>query len=348
MLALAHQLVDRQHEITVYARRIDQSLQDSVRVERLPRRVGPQLLDDLLLVPRVSRMVRRGHHEVVCIMGPMGFVPHPYVYYAQFSQRGWRRTWTSDTRPRLYHRLHVCLGAWLEERVAGRADASIACSDAVVTELGVARERATVVPNGIDLGEFPEISSEERATARASFGLAGDTFAIAFIGEYRTPRKGLPQLVAAVAEGGLDEHLLIAGDGDEGSLERTAGALGIQTRVHPLGYRNVRSVIAAADVIVVPSLYEPFSIVALEAAAARRPLILSERAGAARHLGQAAVVVADPENPKAIRDAIDAVRADPVASDQRSEAARRIAEGLTWTSCAARAAAVVESCLARS
>ncbi|MGH2770166.1 MAG: glycosyltransferase, partial [Actinomycetota bacterium] len=104
----------------------------------------------------------------------------------------------------------------------------------------------------------------------------------------------------------------------------------------------VTPVFHAADVVAVPSIYEPFSLVALEAAAAGVPLVLSARAGAAEHLASAAVMVDHPADPDALRRALDDLEEDPEAARRLAFQARRTAEGLHWRITAGRALEVLE------
>lgn len=345
MLELGRTLAARGHHVTVYAHSLDEDLAALVRWQRVPRARGPQLVDEAWFLPAATAAVRRGAHDVTCVMGPCAVPPRPYVFYAQFSHHGWQRTWTPTSRPAARHRLHSRLGMVRERAVAARAAAVIACSEEVAEDVGW-DGRAAIVPNGIDLDEFPMVSPLRRDAARAELGLPDDAFTVTFVGEYHTTRKGLAPLLDALALGEhTDEHLLVAGSGDARVRDDTAGrALG--GRAHFLGYTDVRAAIAAADVVAVPSLYEPFSIVALEAAAAGIPLVISARAGAADHLAGASVVVDDPESPASLRAALDLVRSEPDRSRALAAVARQKAEDLRWERCAGGAADVIESVVA--
>lgn len=92
--------------------------------------------------------------------------------------------------------------------------------------------------------------------------------------------KGLDVLLRALAIESRP-YLWIAGDGPlRGALERLAEELGVANRVRFLGWREDRgALLAAADVCVFPSRYEPFGTVTLEAWAGRRPLVAAAAAG---------------------------------------------------------------------
>lgn len=345
MVELARALARRGHAVTVYAQAIEAELTSIVEHVKLPapsRRI-PKLARDVVVMPTATGAVRRRRHDVTCVMGAVAIPRHPYVMYAQFSQAGWRATWTERTRPSAYHRANNRVGMVTERLVARSADHVLACAEHIPHELGVGPADVTIVPNGIDPDEFRVVTSAERAARRQQLGLPADAFAIAFAGEYRTGRKGLLQLLEAVAEGGPDEHVLVAGDGPADAVRDVAAASGIAERVHLLGFVPARAVLEAADACAVTSLYEPFSIVALEAAASGVPLVLSARAGAAAHLGRdASVLVQHPEDPVVIRSALDHIRASPELRRSLVASGTAVAERLTWDHVMAQAVAVLE------
>lgn len=349
MLELARSLAGRGHRVTVYAHRIDDGLRDTVDLSPITRVRGPQLLDDLALMRAATRRIRATGHDVACILGPTALPSCPTVFYAQFSHRGWRETWDRTARPRLYHRLHARALEALERRCVDRATRVVATSPVLGDD--IAGDTATpvdVVPNGIDLEEFTPVADADRHAARASLGLPVDAFVVGFLGDYSTPRKGLEPLIRAVALGGPGNRLVVAGRGDEGRYRRIAAGLGIADRVLFPGFLPARQILTAADTVAVPSLYEPFSLVALEAAACAVPVVISARAGAAPLLGDGAVIVHDPADPVAIHHAIRRVREmDSGARLRMGKAARAAAEALAWPAVAGRVADVVES-VARS
>lgn len=334
VLELVAALADRGHRVAVLAHRVDPSLSERVEHRRIRRLPGPQLLDDLWLFAAATVLVRRRRLDVAVVLGPCALPRAPFAYYAQFSHTGWAATWRAGARPGPYHRVHTRLGRRLEGFVTRRAALVVACGEQVGRDLGATR--VVVVPNGVDLEEFTDLP--ERDGARNLLGLPSEAPVVAFIGEYRTGRKGLDHLLEAVACG--DEHLVVAGDGDGDRLQARAAALGASDRVHPVGFVPAPTVLAAADVAAVPSRYEPFSLVAVEAAAAGLPVVLARQAGACVHLPSSAVAVERPDDIDELRAALDEARRR-AASDERA-ARRREASALTWDRCAASVADAVE------
>lgn len=346
MVELAHELARRGHDITIYAHRLDDELADQVAFSPIPQAPGPQIVDDVAMLARATARVRRAGHDVACVLGHSALPSCPTVLNVQFSHQGWRASWKRQgrrSRPGLRHRLHVRVAEVLERRCLGRADRVIASTPVLASEIVSDDDpRVRVVPNGVDLTEFGPLGADERAAARRAFGLRSDEFVVAFLGDYATPRKGLDPLILALALGPVDERLVVAARGDDRLLRRLAEEAGVADRVVVVGFVHPRSVLAASDVLAAPSLYEPFSLVAFEAAASGVPVVISACAGAAPLLGEGAFVVDDPTDPAALRSALDAVRADPALAGRAVAAGRRAAERLTWEVSAAQAADVIE------
>jgi hypothetical protein len=110
MLELARALAARGHRVTVYAHRLDAHAGPRVSHRRIPDVPGPRLVADLVFFALATLALRRSSHDVTCVMGPCAAPPAPFVYYAQFSHAGWRRTWADGSRPAAYHRAHGRLG----------------------------------------------------------------------------------------------------------------------------------------------------------------------------------------------------------------------------------------------
>lgn len=95
------------------------------------------------------------------------------------------------------------------------------------------------------------------------------------------PNKDFPTLLRALALLPGEAHLMLAGEGPErGALEALAGELGISGRVTFLGWRrDVGALLAAAEMLVVPSRIEPLGNVVLEGFSAARPVVATDADG---------------------------------------------------------------------
>jgi glycosyltransferase involved in cell wall biosynthesis len=167
-------------------------------------------------------------------------------------------------------------------------DAVIAVSDTVrqsVSErLHLPEERIRTIPNWIDPEKFQPI---ERDASRAMFQMKGN-IVVACIGQI-TPAKGQEEFVRAaarIASMRPDVEFIVAGEEQEDGrpftrhLASIAAELGAANRIRFVGHvRHVPQLLAGVDIVVVPSWDEGFSLVTIEAMAARRPVLASAVGG---------------------------------------------------------------------
>lgn len=205
-----------------------------------------------------------------------------------------------------------------------RAQVVIAVSQAVagsLAALGLPPARLRLAPNGVDVEAFAQLPP--RADARQALGLAEDTFAVGCIARL-SPEKGVDVLAQAAAAL-PDVPVLVAGDGPQ--RDKLQASLPANMRL--LGrVSDTRALLAAVSVLVVPSRLEGQGIVALEAMAARVPLIASRVGGLAEMLtdGETALLV-PPNDPTALAHAITCLRADPaLQASLTANAARLVRE----------------------
>lgn len=133
-------------------------------------------------------------------------------------------------------------------------------------------------PNSIDLKEY-EFSSQARETIRVGLGIGEDEFVYGFVGRLE-PQKNCQYLLRVfktVLESRKESRLLIVGDGSQlESLKVLSSELNIGDRVRFLGRRtDTFSLYSAFDCLCVPSIYEGFPFVTLEAQAAGLPCLVS-------------------------------------------------------------------------
>jgi len=233
----------------------------------------------------------------------------------------------------------------IERWLARSADAVIACSPSMRTEVSHQFEldaaEVAVVPNGIDAERW-HLTPAQRRAARVRLGAPGPL--LAFAGRL-VHEKGVQTLLAALPtlrrrHPGL--RLAIAGTGPyEDDLRALARSLRVGAAVDWLGFAPDDEVVArfaTADAIVVPSLYEPFGIVALEAAASCTPLVAANTGGLRDAIaGGLAAAAFEPGDTAGLVEAVDTVLADPAAARRRARrAAAQVARECSWSAVAER------------
>jgi D-inositol-3-phosphate glycosyltransferase len=160
---------------------------------------------------------------------------------------------------------------------ADRVVAQTTGEQRLLISLGVAPEKISLIPDGVDLREFPSIPQlRQDSTGRT----------LLFVGRLYPEQKGLLPLVEAVARlpAGLAASLRLVGEdwGGRDLVLRRARDHGIADRVQVLGPLSRSALLEEyrrADVFVLPSLFEPYGIVLLEAMAAGLPIVASKVGG---------------------------------------------------------------------
>jgi len=159
----------------------------------------------------------------------------------------------------------------------------------LILSLGIPQQNVTLTPLAVDNDWwYAQAERVDRAATRAAWGANSRTSVVLFCAKLQPWKRPL-DLLKAFAQANLSDALLVyVGEGAlRQELEREATALGIAKRVRFLGFLNqsqLPAVYAAADVMVLPSEYEPFAAVVNEASCCGCPVVASDRVGAARDL----------------------------------------------------------------
>jgi glycosyltransferase involved in cell wall biosynthesis len=146
-------------------------------------------------------------------------------------------------------------------------------------------EKVWIIPNAVDASKFQV--SVDRNAVRARYLVEPNEKLVLYVGRL-VPQKGVEFLIQAVSRiaGRFgDAKFVIVGDGWlRGHLESLADQMGQRWRINFAGFIPDSELIAlmrSADVLVIPSVYEPFGIVALEGMAAGVPVVASQVGGLA-------------------------------------------------------------------
>jgi glycosyltransferase involved in cell wall biosynthesis len=217
--------------------------------------------------------------------------------------------------------------------------------DLCVNRLGVRAERARFMTHGIDFGSFDY--RVDGAQVRAERGIAPEDRLVLFTGRL-SREKGVSRLIEAVPlllARQPKAKLLVAGDGPERlALESQAVALGVAHAVRFLGvvpYAVIPQYRAACDVLVLPSLSEGTPVSVYESFAMKRPVVATAVGGmrdAIRNHVNGRVV--GGRIPEEIADVVSDLLERPAERHRLAAAAFEDVQGLSWSSVAARVAAV--------
>jgi UDP-glucose:(heptosyl)LPS alpha-1,3-glucosyltransferase len=207
----------------------------------------------------------------------------------------------------------------------------------LIDEFGLAADKAVTLYNGVDLERFHPASPAERVRFRQMYEVETGAPVVAFVGN-GFARKGLGPLLEAWPAIESQPYLFVAG-GDRSALRyvRLARRLGIGSRVRFLGgVRQIERLFHAADAFALPSFFEPFGNVVMEAMASGLGVLTSAQSGVAELLPAAMhpFVVRDPANSAEIAERLTALLQITRQSDKgvrTADTVRAAAEAHTWS-----------------
>jgi glycogen synthase len=262
-------------------------------------------------------------------------VAHPAVALSEFydvpivstihaTEAGRHSGWVSGSLSRQVHAVE----SWLVRE----SDSLITCSASMCDEItdlfGPGLAEITVIRNGIDAARWP-FASRRRRSGPAELLFVGRL-------EYE---KGVHDAIAAlprIRRAHPGTTLTIAGEGTQQSWlveqARKHRVLKATRFVGRLDHDELLAALHRADTAVLPSHYEPFGLVALEAAAAGTPLVTTNIGG----LGEAVIngetgMSCPPRDVTRLAKAVGAVLDDPAAAARRARAAReRLTSDFDW------------------
>lgn len=167
------------------------------------------------------------------------------------------------------------------------ADIGIAVSHAVkevlVDGYHVRPDRVRVIHNGLPLGRIRNVSPGTYGRVRKSLGISGNRSVVTMIGRMY-PIKGhvaMIRMMARIVQSRPESMLLLAGDGPERvACEALSAELGLGDHIRFLGHRgDVPDLLAASELVVMPSQSEGFGLAAIEAMALGKPVVAFDCGG---------------------------------------------------------------------
>jgi UDP-glucose:(heptosyl)LPS alpha-1,3-glucosyltransferase len=293
MLECANYLASRGHETHVYSSDWDEkSMHEAVIRHHVPVRKRPNIAQ-VTSFARGSSAALDGMKPRPDIIGGFGIsTPRSEVVWVQSVQKAWLEISGSqrDFKGRLKQRLNLFhpLVLSMERRYYGgrKYRKLIALSDQVKDDLmrfyGVPAKDVVVIPNGFSPSEFSVARrNEQREAMRQKLGY-GNTDKVVIFAANELERKGFGPLLRAIAAlNDSSVHLLAVGRLNPLAYASEIQRLGMTQRVQFTGpTSDVASYYSAADVFALPTQYEAWGLVIVEAMACGLPALTSRLAGA--------------------------------------------------------------------
>lgn len=270
---------------------------------------GPQTLATLRRLMRGADVAIAHGSTTLSACGLAGVgIDTPFVYRNLGDPLQW-----ADSRPR---RLRTAA-------LLSRAEAVVAlwpgAAAALTQGLGVAPDRLTIAPNGVDGDRYRPATPTDRKKAREDLDLDEDAPTVAFVGALG-PEKNVGDAVDAVAA--LDVAvLLVAGDGPtRREVQRRAEEVA-PDRVRFLGsIEDPRTVYAAADCVVLPSRTEGLPATLIEAGLCGLPAVASDVGGVSEIVTRETGALVPPGDVAALTGALQRVLAEAATLGAAAEA----------------------------
>ena len=233
-----------------------------------------------------------------------------------------RHGWLLGAKRQTHHALYT-LGS-------GRVDGLIAVSPEVkesipATMAGISADKIVVITNGVDTRRYRQ--SAEREATRAQLGLSAGERVVAVVATFKT-QKGHRYLIEAARNPASEfpnARYLLIGDGElRSEIEGQIAAAGLEASFCLLGTRSdVPNLLAAADLFVLPSLWEGLPMALIEAMAAGLPVVATDVSGTRGVMlhGETGLLV-PPGDAAALAQAIAALLAEPERAARMGAAGR--------------------------
>ncbi|MBS7635878.1 glycosyltransferase family 4 protein [Candidatus Bathyarchaeota archaeon] len=231
----------------------------------------------------------------------------------------------------------------------------ICCSNYMVSHVkwvfGLPQDKLIMIPNGVDAKEYERSGDVDLNQFRRRFALPEEKIVL-FVGRL-VYEKGIHVLISAVPKvlEKVNAKFVIVGNGYmQQSLSEYIRNIGLAHKVMFTGFVDdgtLRNLQKCADVSVVPSIFEPFGIVALEAMAAKSPVVVSDTGGLSEIVEHEITgVKVYPNNPDSLAWGITKVLLDEnLANKLRENAYRKVVENYNWEKISQQTRKIYESVL---
>lgn len=293
--------LSRIYEIHLFASEVDTTLLEHITYHQVRVFRHPLVLRYLQFSFQVNRKVKKflkNNKDVALIQTTQGQYPESDIVYPHFCHKAyladhWKENLVSGPL-RYLRQLNHWYNARMEAKAFRNAKFIVVPSEGLRKELSSfypdIKAEIRVIPNPIDTVKFARPIDFDRAKARHALGISTQAIVVAFVALGNFSRKGLPVLLESFVHLKIKDipvYLLVIG-GSSGEVRRYRKMsidMGIEDKIKFVGFKlDIRPYLFLSDLFTLPSSYEIFPLVAIQAAASGLPLMVSRLYGVDEYL----------------------------------------------------------------
>jgi UDP-glucose:(heptosyl)LPS alpha-1,3-glucosyltransferase len=308
-------LIHQGHDITVLANQWDKALADGPKFQYVPMIKAPLFLQTLSFVRNTQKSLSKGHYDIVHSLSRV--FPQDVYRMGDGIHRYWLMVQKRNRLKKLMNLFSLRHSAilWVEKQIFTKGNYrriianSNLCKDHAIQYYGVYPSLIRVIRNGVNFNRFnPHVRLAYRRKLRKLYDVDESDVVILFVAmNFR--RKGLIPLLKAIGTLSNTDRvrLLVVGKGKIGYFRHIASKLGIDRNVIFVGPTSqLEQYYGGADFFVLPTYYDPFANVCLEALACGLPVVTTRENGASELIedGKNGFVVGNPDDFEDLSEAI--------------------------------------------
>jgi UDP-glucose:(heptosyl)LPS alpha-1,3-glucosyltransferase len=322
-------LIHQGHDITVLANQWDRAPADGPKFQHVPMIKAPLFLQTLSFVRNTQKSLSKGHYDIVHSLSRV--FPQDVYRMGDGIHRYWLMVQERNRLKRLLNLFSFRHSAtlWVEKQIFTKGNYrriianSNLCKDHAIQYYGVNPSLIKVIRNGVDFNRFnPHVRLAYRKKLRKFYDIDESDVVILFVAmNFR--RKGLIPLFKAIGTFAKTDRvkLLVVGKGKIEYFRHIALKLGIDRNVIFAGPTSqLEPYYGGADFFVLPTYYDPFANVCLEALACGLPVVTTRVNGASELIedGRNGFVVGNPDDFEDLSEAIIKL-IDPIIRNSMAE-----------------------------
>jgi len=330
---LSRQLLEMGHEVHIFANTFDLPSDPGITFHKVPMFAFFSPLKNLTFALNTKRLLRKENFDIV-----NGF---SQVYHQDIYRMGdglhlhFLRTQSPNALlrfPKYLNPRHISI-LLIEKQIFKPQNVhhiianSKMCKRQAMNYYQVPQDKIEVIYNGVDLERFnPKTREAYRLRVREKLNIGDQEIVILFVSR-NYKRKGLEFLIKSLSLLGEKAHtikLVVAGKGNPKPFKRLALAHGLSDNLIFAGEEKIiEKYYGASDLLVLPTLYDPFSNVCLEALACGLPVITTKSNGAAEIIedGKDGYIIEDAKNTEEIAERISLLLSKNIRGEMGKHAA---------------------------